>query len=63
MEYMCSTSNVGFGIYFQRGSGLEPIACADADFASTATDRRSISGGAVMRAGGCVCWFRQLKSV
>ena len=30
---------------------------ADADYASKSTDRRSVSGGAIIRGGGCVCWF------
>ena len=38
------TSN--FGITLQRGSRLELVAYADADYASKATDRRSVSGGA-----------------
>ena len=40
-----------FGITFQRGSGLQLVAFADADYASKATDRRSVSGGAIMCAG------------
>ena len=40
-----------FGITFQRGSGLELVAYAVADYVSKATDRRSFSGGAVMYAG------------
>ena len=42
LEYVFSTSD--FGITLQRGSGLELIAFADADYASKATDRRSVSG-------------------
>ena len=62
LEYVFFTSD--FGITFQRGSGLELVAYADADYASNATDRRSVSGGAVMCAGACVCWFsRTLKCV
>ena len=34
---------------------------ADADYASNATDRRSVSGGAVMCAGACVCWFSRTQ--
>ena len=30
---------------------------ADADYASVAADRRSVSGGLVMCGGGCVSWF------
>ena len=50
-----------FGITFQRGSGLELVADADADYASKATDMRSVSGGAVMCAGACVCWFSRTQ--
>ena len=50
-----------FGITFQRGSELELVAYADADYASKATDRRSVSGGAVMCAGACVCWFSRTQ--
>ena len=59
LEYVFSTS--GFGITFQRGSGLELVAYADADYASKATDRRSVSGGVVMCAGACVCWFSRTQ--
>ena len=50
-----------FGISFQRGSGLQLVAYADADYASKAADRRSVSGGAVMCAGACVCWFSRIQ--
>ena len=56
LEYVFSTSD--FIITFQKGSGLELVAFADADYASKAADRRSVSGGgAIMCAGACVCWF------
>ena len=55
LEHGFLTSDVG--ITFQKGSGLEMEAYAGADYASTATDRRLVSGGAGMRAGACVCWF------
>ena len=42
---------------FQKGNGLELVAFADADYASKAADRRSVSGGAIMCAGACVRWF------
>ena len=38
IEYAFSTSD--FGITFQRGSGLELVVYADADYASKAIDRR-----------------------
>ena len=44
------------------GNSLEVF--ADADYASRATDNRSVSGDAIMCAGACVCWFsRTQKSV
>ena len=46
-----------FGITFQKSSGLELVAFADADYASKATDRRSVSGGAVMCRCVCVLVF------
>ena len=46
---------------FQKGSGLELVAFADADYAIKATDRRSVSGGAIMCAGACVCWFSRTQ--
>ena len=52
LEYIFFTSD--FGITFQRGSGLELVAYADADSASNDSDRRSVSGGAVMCAGASV---------
>ena len=33
------------------------VSFADADYASKATDRRSVSGGVVMCAGGAVSWY------
>ena len=48
-----------FGMKYQRGTAasISLEVFADADYASKATDRRSLSGGAVMCAGACVCWF------
>ena len=34
---------------------------ADADYASRATNRRSVSGSSIMCAGGCVCWFSRTQ--
>ena len=44
------------GIIFQRGvvCDLSMRIFVDADFASKATDRRSVSGGLVMCGDGCV---------
>ena len=51
----------GFGTTFQRGTagGLSLQAFADADYASVAADRRSVSGGLVM--GACMSWFSRTK--
>ena len=59
LEYVFSTSD--FGITFQKGSELELVASADADYASKAADRRPVSGGATMCAGACVCWFSRTQ--
>ena len=59
LEYVFCTSD--FGITFERGGGLELVAFADANYASKATDRRSVSGGAVMCAGASVCWFSRTQ--
>ena len=34
---------------------------ADADYASKATDRRSVSGGVIMCGGACVYWFSKTQ--
>ena len=44
---------------YSIGISLEVF--ADADYANRATDRRSVSGGAIMCAGGCVCWFSRTQ--
>ena len=59
LEHVFSTND--FGIALQKGSGLELVAFADADYASKATDRRSVSGGDIMCAGACVCWFSRTQ--
>ena len=53
----------GFGITYQRGTtvGISLEVFADTDYASRATDRRSVSGGAIMCAGACVCWFSRTQ--
>ena len=52
-----------FGITFQRGTveGFHLVSFADADHASKATDRRSVSGGVVMCAGGAFHGTRRLR--
>ena len=53
----------GFGIRYQRGTtvGISLELFADADYASRATDRRSVSGGAILCGGACVCWFSRTQ--
>ena len=52
-----------FGITYQRGTlaiiSLEVF--ADADYASKATDRTSVSGGAIICGGACACWFSRTQ--
>ena len=52
-----------FGITFQRGTvgGLRMQVFADADYASKAADRRSVSGGLVMCRVACVSWFSRTQ--
>ena len=61
MVFWIVFSTSDFGITFQRGSQLELVACADANYSGKAADRRSVSGGAVMCAGACVCWFSRTQ--
>ena len=51
------------GITYQRGTAasISLEVFADADYASNATDRRSVSGGAIMCAGAYVCWFSRTQ--
>ena len=57
LEYINGTSE--YGITFHRGtlSGISLEVFADADYASKATDRRSVSGGLIMCGSASVCWF------
>ena len=61
LEYMNGTSE--YGIAFQRGtpSSIPLEVFADADYASKATDRRSVSGGVIMCGGASVCWFSRTQ--
>ena len=61
LEYINGTSE--YGITFQRGtlSGISLEVFADADYASKATDRRSVSGGLILCGGASVCWFSRTQ--
>ena len=61
LAYINDTSD--FGITYQRGTSasISLEVFADADYASKATDRRSVSGGAIMCGGACVCWFSRTQ--
>ena len=61
LEYINGTSE--YGITFQRGtsSSISLEVFADADYASKATDRRSVSGGVIMCGGASVCWFSRTQ--
>ena len=45
----------------ERKTGIYLKVFADADYASKATDTRSVSGGAIMCGGACVCWFSRTQ--
>ena len=59
MGYLRTTRHLG--ITFQRGRGLNLEVYADSDYASKATDRRSVSGGVVMCGGSAVSWFSRTQ--
>ena len=61
LAYINGTSCLG--ITYQKGTAasISLEVFADADYASKATDRRSVSGGAIMCAGACVCWFSRTQ--
>ena len=53
----------GFDITYQQGTtvGISLEVFADADYASKATDIWSVSGGAIMGGGACLCWFSRTQ--
>ena len=57
--YVKGTSE--YGITFQRGGGLDMEVYVDSDYASKATDRRSVSGVVVMCAGACVSFMSRTQ--
>ena len=60
LEYISGTSE--YGITFQRYTfySISLEVFGGADYASKATDRRSVSGGAIM-CGGTVSWFSRTQ--
>ena len=56
---------MGRAIYLQRCRGtwssISLEVFADADYASKATDRRSVSGGLIMCGGASVSWFSRTQ--
>ena len=59
----CVRRMSSFGITLQRGTvgGLSLQVYADADYASKAADRRSVSAGLVMCGDACVSWFSRIQ--
>ena len=45
----------------ERITGIYLKVFADADYVSKATDRMSVSGGAIMCGGACLCWFSRTQ--
>ena len=62
LEYIINGTNE-VDITFQRRnlSSILLEVFADADYASEATDRRSVSGGVIMCGGASVCWFSRTQ--
>ena len=62
LEYIISETRE-YGITFQRGalSSISLEVFADIDYASKATGRRSVLGGAIMCGGASVCWFSRTR--
>ena len=59
----CINGTSEHGITFQRGtlSSISLEVFADADYASKATDWRSVSGGLIMCGAASVCWFSRTQ--
>ena len=59
----CINGTSEYGITFQRRnlSSISLEVFVDADYASKATDRRSVSGGLIMCGGASVCWFSRTQ--
>ena len=53
----------GFGITYQRGAsvGILIEIFADEDYANKATDKKSVSCGALICGDACVCWFSRTQ--
>ena len=61
LGYVRRTSSLGITFYRGSVAGLRLQVFSDADYASKATDRRSVSGGLIMCGGGCVSWFSRTQ--
>ena len=61
LEYINGTSEYGITLKRRTLSGTSLEVFADADYASKATDRRSVSGGLIMCGGASVCWFSRTQ--
>lgn len=61
LEYLKDASN--FGNTLQQGNGVELEVFADANYASKATDRRSLTGGAILYGRAAVNWFSTTRNV
>ena len=63
LEFVRQTSSLGNTFQRETVGGLSIQVFADADYASKATDRRSVSGGLMVCRGVCVSWFSRQKCV
>ena len=57
LAYINGTSDFGITCQRETLASISLEVFADPDYASKATDRRSVSGGAILCGGACVCWF------
>ena len=57
LEYIKETSEYGITYQRETSASISSEVFTDADHASKATDRRSVSGGATPCGGAYLCWF------
>ena len=61
LRYLRRTKWMGFTFQRDVVDGLSMQVLVDADYASKATDRRSVSESLVLCGGGCVSWFSRMQ--
>ncbi|GJV29361.1 retrovirus-related pol polyprotein from transposon TNT 1-94 [Tanacetum coccineum] len=59
-RYLKGTLNLG--LWYPKGSGFDPKAYSDSDYAGCNLDRKSTSGGCQILEGKLVCWIAKKQS-